>query len=125
MPTAPVVVYAYGRCSTCRKALEWLRERGVAFEERPIVERPPSEAELRRMLEWQQGNLRRLFNTSGLEYRAQYLATRLPTLDAAAALALLAGNGRLVKRPFVLGPDFGLVGFDAAKWAAVHWPKTG
>lgn len=125
MSTAPVVVYAYARCSTCRRALEWLRERGVAFEERAIVEGPPTEAELRRMLEWQQGNLRRLFNTSGLEYRAQNLATRLPTLDAAAALALLAGNGRLVKRPFVLGPDFGLVGFDAAKWAAVHWPKTG
>ena len=124
MSTAPVVVYAYARCSTCRRALEWLRERGVAFEERAIVEGPPTEAELRRMLEWQQGNLRRLFNTSGLEYRAQNLATRLPTLDAAAALALLAGNGRLVKRPFVLGPDFGLVGFDAAKWAAVDWPTT-
>ena len=125
MSTAPVVVYAYARCSTCRRALGWLRERGVAFEERAIVERPPTEAELRRMLRWQQGNLRRLFNTSGLEYRAQNLATKLPTLDEGAALALLAGNGRLVKRPFVLGPDCGLVGFDAAKWAAADWPKAG
>ena len=124
MPTAPVVVYAYARCSTCRKALEWLRERGVVFAERPIVDTPPTETELRRMLKWQQGNLRRLFNTSGLEYRAQNLATKLPTLDEAAALALLAGNGRLVKRPFVLGPDFGLVGFDAAKWATVDWPMA-
>ena len=125
MPTEPVVAYTYARCSTCREAVQWLRERGVAFAERPIVDTPPTPAELRRMLTHQQGNVRRLFNTSGLEYRAQNLATELPALDEAAALALLAGNGRLVKRPFVLGPDFGLVGFDAVKWAAVNWPKAG
>lgn len=76
------------------------------------------------MLGHQQGALRRLFNTSGIEYRAQGLASRLPALDEAAALALLAGDGRLVKRPFVLSSDFGVVGFDAAKWAAVPWPET-
>lgn len=76
------------------------------------------------MLVLQRGELRRLFNTPGLEYRAQNLATKLPTLDVDEALALLAANGRLVKRPFVLGTDFGLVGFDAAKWNAVNWPKV-
>jgi arsenate reductase len=30
---------------------------------------------------------------------------------------LLAGNGNLIKRPFVLGETFGLVGFDEAAWA--------
>ena len=123
MSHSPVVVYTYARCGTCRKALEWLRERGVAYEERPIVERTPTPLELRRMLGLQRGEIRRLFNTSGLEYRALGLAAKLPTLGETEALALLAGNGRLVKRPFVLGLDFGLVGFDAAKWAAVDWPK--
>jgi arsenate reductase len=74
------------------------------------------------MLAFQQGNLRRLFNSSGIEYRALGLAAKLPGLSDNEALKLLAGNGRLVKRPFVLGPDFGLVGFDEAKWAAVTWP---
>ncbi|MFT3830690.1 MAG: Spx/MgsR family RNA polymerase-binding regulatory protein [Opitutaceae bacterium] len=123
MRSATVVVYTYQRCSTCRKAVQWLRESGVVFAERPIMEQPPSSAELRRMLELQRGELRRLFNTSGLEYRAQNLATKLPALGVEETLALLAGNGRLVKRPFVLGPDFGLLGFDEAKWAAVAWPK--
>ena len=118
------MVHVYARCSTCREAVKWLRARGAAFVERPIVEEPPSLAELRRMLGFQQGNVRRLFNTSGLEYRAQGLAARLPLLTPDEALALLAGNGRLVKRPFVLGADFGLVGFDAAKWAAVRWPRA-
>jgi arsenate reductase len=37
-------------------------------------------------------------------------------MTEAEALALLAGNGRLVKRPFALGDTFGLVGFDQAEW---------
>jgi arsenate reductase-like glutaredoxin family protein len=73
-------------------------------------------AELKRMLAFQDGNLRRLFNTSGIQYRALGLAAKLPTMTEAASLALLAKEGRLVKRPFVLGQDFGLVGFDADQW---------
>lgn len=122
MPSDPVVVFVYARCSTCRAASQWLRERRVAFVERAIIDTPPTLAELRRMLGFLRGNLRRLFNTSGLEYRAQGLATKLPTLGEADALALLAANGRLVKRPFVLGADFGLVGFDEAAWSAAAWP---
>ena len=121
MPSAPVIVYTYARCSTCRDATRWLRERGLTFVEKPIVDTPPSIAELRQMLGHQQGNLRRLFNTSGIEYRALGLATKLPNLGEEDALALLAGNGRLVKRPFVLGPNFGLLGFAEEKWAAVKW----
>jgi arsenate reductase (glutaredoxin) len=40
-------------------------------------------------------------------------------MSTAEALALLAANGRLVKRPFVLGPTVGLVGFDPQTWACL------
>ena len=111
-----MTVYTYANCSTCRDAVKWLRAQGVAFVEKPIRETPPSVAELQRMLGYQNGNLRRLFNTSGQEYRALGLADKLPAMTETEALALLAGNGRLVKRPFVLGDTFGLVGFDQAGW---------
>jgi arsenate reductase len=114
-----MTVYTYANCSTCRDAVKWLRARGVAFVEKPIRETPPSVAELQRMLAYQGGNLRRLFNTSGQDYRALGLADKFPAMTEAEALALLAGNGRLVKRPFVLGDGFGLVGFDPDAWAAV------
>ncbi len=109
-------VYTYANCSTCREAVKWLRARGVSFVENPIRETPPSVAELKRMLDYQNGNLRRLFNTSGQDYRALGLSDKLPAMTEAEALTLLAGNGRLVKRPFVLGDTFGLVGFDSAEW---------
>jgi arsenate reductase len=34
------------------------------------------------------------------------------------ALALLAGNGNLVKRPFVIGERVAIVGFNEERWAA-------
>jgi arsenate reductase len=112
----PVVVYTYAKCSTCRDAAAWLREQGIPFEERPIYERPPSLAELKRMLGFYGGQIRRLFNTSGLEYKARNLKEKLPAMTEQEALSLLSTNGRLVKRPFLLGADFGLVGFDPEAW---------
>ncbi|MBK9991173.1 MAG: arsenate reductase family protein [Verrucomicrobia bacterium] len=117
MSQTSFTVYTYAGCSTCRDAVKWLRAHSITFTEKPIRETPPSLAELRRMLAHQNGNLRRLFNSSGMEYRALKLSEKLPAMSEAEALALLASNGRLVKRPFVLGESFGLVGFDQAAWA--------
>ena len=117
-PSEVISVYTLAQCSTCRAAVKWLAARGVKFVEKPIRETPPSVAELRKMLAGQPGGLRRLFNSSGLEYRALGLAQKLPLMTEVEALSLLAGNGSLVKRPFVLGPGVALVGFDDQVWAA-------
>jgi arsenate reductase len=113
-----LTVYAYKNCDTCRKALARLRASETPFEERAIRERPPTKAELTRALAGVGGDLRRLFNTSGQDYRAQGIAERLKTLDENGALALLAANGNLCKRPLVLGPGVTLVGFKPDEWAA-------
>ena len=119
MSSESLVVYSYTGCSTCRDAVKWLRSHAVSFIEKPIRETPPTITELKRMLAYQNGNLRRLLNTSGVEYRALGLSAKIPSMSESAVLALLAGNGRLVKRPFVLGSTFGLVGFDEVAWSAV------
>jgi arsenate reductase-like glutaredoxin family protein len=59
-----------------------------------------------------------LFNTAGREYRAQKLGEKLGTLSEPEALALLAGNGNLVKRPFLIGDGVVLAGFDPDRWVA-------
>ena len=119
-----LTAYLHPTCSTCQKARDWLAAHGLAYVEKDIRSTPPTPAELRAMLAAQGGERRKLFNTSGLEYRGQGLAAKLPELDDAAALALLAGNGMLVKRPFLLGPGgVGLVGFDDKKWSAALLKK--
>ena len=111
-------IYTLANCDTCRAATKWLRANGIAFEERAIRETPPSTAELRTMLAAQDGALRKLFNTAGRDYREQKLGDKLPTLSETAALELLAGNGNLVKRPFLVGKGVARVGFDESAWAA-------
>ena len=115
----PIVIYTYANCGTCRRAVKWLRARGVEFVEKPVRETPPSPAELRAMLRHQDGTLRKLFNTAGRDYRALGLGEKLAVMTEPEALALLAANGNLVKRPFLLGADFGLVGFDETRWVRV------
>ena len=46
------------------------------------------------------------------------VAEKLKTMTEAQALSLLSKNGKLVKRPFVLLKDRGLVGFQEADWKA-------
>jgi arsenate reductase len=64
--------------------------------------------------------VKRLFNVSGMDYRSLGLKDTLPGMSEAEALGLLAGNGNLVKRPFVVGGKKGvhLVGFKEGEWAA-------
>ncbi len=115
-----LTVYTYANCDACRRAVKWLRAEGIAFGEKPIRETPPLIAELRAMLAHLGGAaaLRKLFNTSGRDYRELKLGERLPAMGEAEALVLLAANGNLVKRPFVIGEKVGLVGFDDKTWTA-------
>ena len=115
----PLQVYEYAGCSTCKKALKFLDQRGVAYEKIAIVEQPPTITELKRMLAFQGGEIRKLFNTSGQVYRELKLGEKLPAMTEAEALQLLASNGKLVKRPFLLSATQGLVGFSEAAWAKV------
>jgi arsenate reductase len=111
-----VRVYSYDKCSTCRNALRWLRDRGVSHEVLPIRDQPPTPDELQAMLRYLGGDVRRLFNSSGQEYRALGLADRLPDMKESEAIQLLTTNGKLVKRPFAIGKTSGVVGFKPDQW---------
>lgn len=112
-----VTIYTLKTCDSCRKATKFLRDHSIPFEEIPIRETPPSEAELLAALK-STGDIRKLFNTSGQDYRALGMKDMLPTLSDSDAVALLAGNGNLIKRPFLVTTDTILVGFDEAAWSA-------
>lgn len=107
--------YAYKGCDSCRKARKWLKEHDIAFTEVPIRETPPTLPELRQAMSTL-GNLRSLFNTSGVDYRQMGLKDKLPNMSEDESLQLLTQNGNLVKRPFLTGPNTSLVGFKEAIW---------
>ncbi len=116
--STPLTVYLHPECGTCRKATDWLTANGKPFRTIDIRQQPPSVAELKTML-GHLGKLTKLCNTSGQEFRKLGLSEKLPTLPIDEALALLATNGMLLKRPFLLTPSGGVTGFKEADWQAL------
>lgn len=106
----------YPKCSTCRKAREWLLERKIPFDERHIVEHAPSQEELAGWWRASGLPLKRFFNTSGLVYQGLNLKDKLPLLSDEEQLALLASNGMLIKRPLLIRGETVLVGFNETTW---------
>ncbi len=118
----PLRVYAYSRCSTCRKALSWLAQQGLVTDEGleviEITTHPPSIQGLAQALA-ALGTIKRLFNTSGQSYRALGAAT-VAAMGDDEALGALAADGKLIKRPLVFTATGDvLVGFKPDEWSAV------
>lgn len=107
---------AYPKCSTCKKAKNWLTEHHIEAEDRDIKEQNPTAAELK---EWHQKSglpLKRFFNTSGILYKEMNLKEKLPDMNEDEQFSLLASNGMLVKRPILVTDDKVLVGFKEKEW---------
>ena len=107
----------YPPCSTCKKAKKWLDDHGVAYTARHIKEENPNYEELKQWYEASGLPLKKFFNTSGLQYRALELKDKLPTMSEEEQLQLLATDGMLVKRPFVVLENGKiLTGFKEKEW---------
>ena len=112
-------LYGYKQCGTCRKAEEFLQQAGIDYEYIDITENPPAAEELAAIVERASVPLNKLFNTSGVQYRELKIKDQLPELSDQAILVLLAGNGRLIKRPLITDGKRATVGFNAQQFAAV------
>lgn len=106
----------YPPCSTCQKAKKWLDEQGIVYTDRHIKTENPTYEELKAWYEKSGLELKKFFNTSGLQYKALNLKEKLPKMTEEEQLRLLATDGMLVKRPLVVDGDIVLTGFKAEQW---------
>ena len=107
----------YPKCTTCQKAQKWLDNNNLTYEVRNIKEAPPSYEELKSWYANSGLPLKKFFNTSGLLYKSMGLKEKLPSMSEDEQLRLLATDGMLVKRPFVIHKDIVLVGFKDSDWS--------
>ena len=106
----------YPKCSTSKKAEQWLKDNGFTYKFRNIVEENPTEDELRTWYKKSKLDIKRFFNTSGLKYRELNLKDRLKHMSDDEKYAILATDGMLVKRPILINGDRIITGFNESEW---------
>ena len=111
-----MILLQYEKCSTCKKAVNWLKEHGIEYENRPIREQNPTKEELAAWYKKSGLPLKRFFNTSGTLYKEMGLKDKLPQMSEEEQLSLLATDGMLVKRPLIVAEEFVLTGFREQEW---------
>lgn len=109
----------YPRCTTCKKALKYLKDHNVDVTVRHIVEEVPTEAELKEWIQRSGLEIKKFFNTSGQVYKEMGLKDKVKEMTMEEAISLLASNGMLIKRPILVSEDRVLVGFKEEQYETV------
>lgn len=109
-------LYQYPKCGTCRKAIKWLGAQGIDHESIDIVTSPPSKTALKKIQKLAGVPIAKMFNTSGQSYRQGGFKAKLPEMTEDQAFAALAADGKLIKRPLLVGDGVALIGFKEADW---------
>ena len=89
-----------------------LTENNIEYTNRLIVDDNPTVEELKAWIPLSGLPVKKFFNTSGVVYKELKLSEKLPAMSEEEQIALLATNGKLVKRPLVVTDSFVLVGFS-------------
>ena len=109
--------YGYSKCGTCRKAKTFLDEKNIKYTDIDITLTPPPKTVLKRAMKAK--GMRKLFNTSGVQYKELKIKDKIGAMTETQAIDLLAANGRLVKRPITVDQDRVTVGFNAEEYESV------
>jgi arsenate reductase len=106
----------YPKCTTCKRAKNWLDEHGIEYTDRNIKEENPTYDELKEWHKLSGQPLKKFFNTSGMLYRSMELKSKLDTMSEEDQLKLLSSDGMLVKRPIIIKDGKVIVGFKSEEW---------
>ncbi|MGX4361829.1 arsenate reductase family protein [Clostridioides difficile] len=111
-----IKLYGYTKCSTVKKAKNWLKENNLEFEDIDMVQNPPSKEELISIYKTSGYDIKKFFNTSGMKYRELGLKDIVKTESDDKLLEILVSDGMLIKRPLLLDGKNVLLGFKEDVW---------
>ena len=95
-----IIFYSYLKCSTCRKAAQWLQSKDFEFQLIDIVKEPPLVNYLNLAMEQYFDDKKRIFNTRGKAFKI--LNLDIYGLSREEIIKLLLSDGKLIKRPFLV-----------------------
>ena len=109
--------FSYNKCGSCRKAKKILDAYKLSYDEINITETPPSKSVLKKAIKAR--GMKKLFNTSGEQYKKLRIKDKIGAMTEAQAIELLSNNGRLVKRPIAVDGNRITVGFNEIEYKEV------
>lgn len=106
----------YPKCSTCKKAKNFLDSKKIKYTDRNIVINNPTKDELKLWIKKSDIDVNKFFNTSGIKYRDLNLKDKIKLMTDLEKINLLSSDGMLIKRPLLITDDKVLVGFKINEW---------
>ena len=107
----------YPKCSTCRKALKYLKDSNKEVSVRNIVEETPTKEELISWIDKSGLEAKKFFNTCGKVYKELGLKDRVSSMSKEEIAELLSSNGMLIKRPILVTDDEVILGFKEEQYS--------
>ncbi len=113
-----IIFYSYLKCSTCRKAANWLDKQEFEYQLIDIVKEPPQAYLLNQALEQNSANKKKVFNTRGKAFKSINLDINF--LSREEIIQLLLSDGKLIKRPFLVYEEEKIIlGFNEIEYAKI------
>ena len=111
-----IIFYSYLKCSTCRKAAKWLNSKDLEFKLIDILKEPPLVNYLNLAIKQYSDDKKRIFNTRGQAFKT--LNLDVYGLSREEIIQLLLGDGKLIKRPFLIYEEEKVIlGFNEIEYA--------
>ena len=112
-----VIIYSYPKCSTCKKATNWLDQNNIKYQLIDIVKEPPSKKYLELALIEFSLDKKKIFNTRGKSFKS--MDVNILELEKKKIIKLLSNDGKLIKRPFLVINESKLIlGFNESEYAS-------
>ena len=109
-----IIFYSYLKCSTCRKAANWLDNKNFEYQLIDIVKEPPLLEYLNLALKQYSEDKKKVFNTRGKAFKSINLD--INSLPREEIVQLLLSDGKLIKRPFLVYKEKVILGFNEIEY---------
>ena len=111
-----IIFFSYLKCSTCRKAANWLDKKNFEYQLIDIVKEPPMMEYLNLALEQYSADKKKVFNTRGKAFKS--INFDINSLSREEIIQVLLGDGKLIKRPFLVYEEKKVIlGFNEIEYA--------
>ena len=111
-----IIFYSYPKCSTCRKASNWLDQNNINYQFIDIVKEPPSKKFLELALKKFPLDIKKVFNSRGKSFKS--IDFNILDLTNQEIIELLLNDGKLIKRPFlIINESVIILGFKDSEYA--------